>query len=383
MKLIAERELLADKLKKSMKFVPSKTLISAQENFRCVVKDNVMEIMAADSQTQIKIYCPVKSDVDFSFCVEAEIFLKTISLFRENEVRITKKSETILELKNGKASTYKITMDCFPDDYPVMPPPQNTHELSLSQHDLKMSLKFTEKFTDDEKSGRVTAEAISINVIDKRLVFTALDTRILCRVNVPPLAIGSWAHNIILPEETATKVISILNEKGEVAMCHDGGKIIFFTDDSIERFEITSTLKEGKYPDSEKLFGKKGEDYAIMNTLEVKDVFQRLKLYSSDQEAVRVIQMATKKDNVNELVLSASSLLKPKEGEETITIKNVCGKPMNKKFNSGLMLKILSNIESNEFMFFFQESDKMACFIEPVLEELEVKNFNFLICSTS
>jgi DNA polymerase III sliding clamp (beta) subunit (PCNA family) len=381
MKLTVDRELLADKLKKSIKFIPTKSLINAQTNFRCTIENNVMEIMGADSQCQVKMFCPVKSDGDWAFCIKADLFLKTINLFRENEVIITKKSDTVLALKNGKASVYKLTMDVFPDDFPVMPPPSTKNELSIFQYYLKMGLKFADKFIDDDRSAKVGATGININEVNRRLVFTGSDGFVLCRVNVSPMSIGLWEKNIVLPSETGSKVLSLLSDKGEIAICHNNEKVVFFTDDTVERFEITSTLVNTTYPDSEAIFNKKGIDYASINTLEFKDVFMRLRLYSSDLDSDRTVYMSTNKDNINELILTAQDVLKPKDGEERITIKNVSGKPIKKAFNSSSMLRILSNIESNEMKFFFQESNHIGCFIEPAVGEAEENNFNFLIGS--
>lgn len=383
MKLTVDRENLANKLKRAIKFIPSKSLITAHEHFCCTIKDNVMEIMGADGQAQAKLYCPVKSDEGWAFCVEANIFLKTISLFRENEVQISKKPDkNVLELKNGKASVYKVTMDCLPENFPVMDAPNPGNELSITQYDLKIGLKFTEKFTDDDKAhGRAYVTGININEVNKRLIFTGTDREMLCRVNVPPLAIGSWEKSIVLPQETAIKVMSLLGDKGEIAICHDNNKVIFFTDDTIERFEVTSTLVNTAYPNSEALFSKKGSDYVIINTLEFKDVFQRLRLYCSDVNADRTVKFSTNPENVNELTFTASDMLKPKEGIETITINNVSGKSINKGFDSNSMLKILTNIESNDIMFFFNESNNVASFIDPIVGANEENNFNFLITS--
>lgn len=378
MKIKVDREHLADKLKKAMRFIPSKSLVSAQENFRCTVKDNMMEIIAADSQCQVKLYCPVKADMDGAFCVEASIFLKTINLFRENEVLITKKSDTVIEMKSGK-SKYKVDMDCMPDDFPMMPIAPMPHEISMLQNNLKTGLKFTEKFIDDKKSAMIGASGININNIDNRMVFTGLDQHILARVSVSPLSIVSWQKNAVLPCETAIKVLSLLNNKGEISMFHNDDKIMFSADDSIERFEITSLLVNTKYPNSEGLFSKKSDDHAIINTLEIKDAFMRLNLYIGDD---KVVHVKSNPENLNELTLTATNTMKPKGGEESVTIKNICGKPINKGFNPGSMLKVLANIESNEFMFFFHENNKVASFIQPVPEGEDDSIFNFLISAT-
>lgn len=381
MKIRIDRELLADKLKKVIKFIPAKSIVPAQDNFKFTIKDNNMEIVGADSQCQIKMYMPVKSDMDGAFCLPAQLFLKTVNLFRENEVLITKKTDTVIELKNGK-SKCKITVDCMAEDFPIMPIQETKHELSISQSNLKMGIKFTEKFIDDEKSARIGAAGININEVNNRMVFTGLDGAIMCRINVAPLAIGSWENNIVMPAETASKLLSLLGDNGEVTMCHSGDKMIFFTDDTIERFEIISTSVNTKFPDSERLFGFKGEDFIIINTLEFKDCFSRLRLYSGEFDKDKRVYMEIKGDNLNELVLTASDNMKGKDGEEAITIVNPTGKMLKKQFNSGSMLKILANIEDNDIMFYFNESDKVASFIEPKVDGGE-NNFNFLITQTT
>lgn len=381
MKIRIDRELLADKLKKAFKFVPAKSIVPAQDNFKFTITDNVMEIIGADSQCQIKLFMPVKSDSNGAFCLPAQLFLKTVNLYRENEVLITKKSDTVIELKNGKSKN-KITIDCMPEDFPMMPVRETKHEISILQSNLKMGIKFAEKFIDDEKSARIGAAGINIDEINNRMVFTGLVDHLMCRVNVPPLAIGSWDKNIVMPSETASKLLSLLGDNGEITMCHSEDKMIFFTDDTIERFEVISTSVNTKFPDTERLFGFKGDDFVVMNTLEFKDAFSRLRLYSGDFDKDKRVFMEVKSDNLNELTLIASDNMKGKDGEEIMTIVNPTGKTLKKQFNSGSMLKILSNIEDSEIMFFFNESDKVASFIEPKVGVGE-NNFNFLITSTS
>lgn len=381
MKIKIDREHLADKLKKVIKFVPSKSIIPAQDNFKFTVTDNSMEIVGADSQCQIKMYMPVKSDNNGSFCLPAKLFLNTINLFRENEVLITKKSDTVIEIKNGK-SKCKITVDCMPDDFPMMPIHETKHELSILQINLKTGIKFAEKFIDDEKSARIGAAGINIDKVNNRMVFTGLVDHLMCRVNVAPLSIGSWDENIVMPSETASKMLSILSDNGEVTMCHSKDRMIFFADDTIERFEIISTSVNTKFPNSERLFEYKGEDFIVINTLEFKDSFSRLRLYSGEFDKDKRVFMEIKEGAPEELLLTASDSLKGKDGEEAISITNHNGKTLNKQFSSGSMLKILANIEDSDLLFFFNDSDKIACFVEPKVDGKE-NNFNFLIAPTT
>lgn len=378
-KLRFDREVLADKLKKAMGFVPKKSLIPSEEHFKLNVTGGTMSIIAADSRCQVKLFCPVKASSDVAFCMPAKLFYNTIDKLRENEIIISI-TEKKIEIKSGK-SKYVLTPDCKAEDWPVMPVKASHSEASILQYNLKMGIKFASSFIDEERSVKVNAGGVNIHEINNRLVFTGLDGHNACRVNVAPLGIGSWQSNFVLPEDSAKKISSLLTDNGEITISHDGDKMVLFTDDSVEQFEIITTSINTRFPDSEKIFGMRVKDYMVINTSEFKDAILRLKLYASVMDSEKVVTVRTNPDNLNELILSIVDNLTNKEGEEIMTVNNNAGKAMLKHFTSASILNILNCVENNDFLLYFHESDKVVVFIQPMVSENEINCFDFLMGS--
>lgn len=374
MKIKLDREQFLDKINSCYKFVADNPVIPAMANFRLSAKSGTMEIMAGDSESQIKMYCPYKGD-DMDICVNAELLKNTITLFRENEVLITRKSEIKLELKNGKAK-YNLTMDTDAKDYPVMPDQGSGDEILMLQMYLKMGMKFSGKFISDD-SIKVGAQGINLTEIENQIVLTGVDNATMCRVNVKPIAIAAWTKNIVIPTTTAKKVLSLLDDKGEIYVCRSGEKIVFMADGKTsEKFEVTSATMNEKFPGTEKLFTYRGNDFMTINNLELRDAISRLKLYCSKLDKAKRVVIQTNPENLNELLLTAVDNDFGKDGLEVMTITNNAGKAMNKCFNVDYLLKILHCIDDTEIQFYYHDSDKVSCFIKPISEE---ENFNFMI----
>jgi DNA polymerase III subunit beta len=372
-KLKFDREYFLDKLKKAYKFVPTNSVIPAFENMRFTVIGNTMEILAADPECQIKLYCNVKSTEDVSFCAPAHLLLKTVELFLENEVTITFKSEEKIELKCGK-SKYNITLSCKYDQFPIMlmQKLQEESEFVIHQNDLRTGIKMSKKFINENSKAAVSAQGINMNNVNEKIVFTGLDGFTLGRAEVSPLGIGSWHSNFIIPEDSASKIASMLNDKGEIVIAHHGEKMILFTDDRVEKFEIITSSINSKFPDSEKLFSKKGSDNIIINTNEFKSAILRLKLYAGVDDSDKRIVVSF--DGKETLVMTSQCNAYQRDGEEDMSVHG-SDKLMRKAFNAESILKVLSCISSNEIALYFNDNQNIPVFIQPVEED----NFCFII----
>lgn len=380
MKIKLDREQFLEKIKKASKFVAAESVIPALANIKLTGASGMVEIIASDPQCQIKLFCPFKGD-DFAVCLPADLLLKTLTLFRENEVNIAIAGNKVT-LKNGKAK-YNLTTDTEAADFPLMPVDKASDEVCIQQYYLKMGLKFSNKFIED-RSIAFGVEGLNMAEIGNRMIFTGLDGFTCSRVSVKPISIGKWSSNLIMPPETAVKVMSMLSDDGEVHINRTSSKVIFWADsNSPEKFEIISVFMNAKFPDSEKIFSYQGEDFMVINNLELRDSISRLKLYCSKLDKAKKVHIKTNPDNLNELILNAIDDDFGKSGEEIITIINNAGKPMLKHFNVDYLLKILHSIDTTDIQFFWHESDKVSCFIIPVEEKEENNNFKFLISSTS
>ena len=376
-KLKVDRELLVSKLAKAFKFVPTKVIIPAWDNFKLTITDGIMEIVASDGNIQIKMYCPVTSSSNFSICVPAGLLLKTISLFKENEVTITQKSDTKIELKSGK-SKYNITLDCLPDGFTTMPIESVKSEIAINQFMLGMALKSAKEFV-DEKHPNANFSAINIAEVVLIRVFTGATRFLICRAAIQPIGINSW-EPVNIHVETAKKVIPLLADKGEIIVCHSGEKIKFFTSqDSSDHFEIMSVTPKIKFPNTEGLFTKKPTDCISVNTLEFKDAIRRLALYSSIGE--EPIVHVSNTHNKQELRLTSNDNTTGKDGEELISIINPSEVVLDKSFNNETIVKLLSEIDNNETNIFFLSDVAQPSFMIPKVNTEEENIYSFLISS--
>ena len=372
-----DRELFYSKIKNAVKFIPGKVIIPVMDHFMLSVKEGIMEILATDGNIQVKLNCQVKASEDFAFCVPAKYLVKIIGLFRENEVVFTMKKENLLEIKSGK-SKYNVTLDAFPNDFPVTLMKNIDSEIAMNQFMLGLGLNQSEKFADDENQN-ANYTAININEINNKIIFTSLDGYVVARAAIKPISISKWTP-ISIPTVTAKKVASLLNDNGEIGVTHGDGKIMFFTNKaSVDFFEITSVLSDIKFPDSEKLIARRPTNMIGINTLELNDATKRLKL--SAMEGVEPIIAISNAANPHEFILTCSDALTGKDGEEIMTVVNPTGLAFAKNFSGNTLTKVLSSIDQSEIDFYFSDQNNVPSFIIPKVTNEEQDIFMFLVSS--
>lgn len=375
-KVKLDREIFVEKLGKLMKFIPSSAVVPAFENVAIKISSTgKMEMMGSDGSVQCRMLCDAKSADDFGICVPASILFKTVSLFRENEVVIKQKDEKKIEISSGK-SKFNIALDCFINEYPVMSMESSDNEIAIRQFFLKLALKSSAKFVDDENAN-ANYTAINIQEVDNKIVATGLNGAIMCRVSVAPISINKWDPVNILTD-TSSKVTSLLDEKGEVSVIHNNGKISFFTSmDLHESFEVISVTANIKFPPSEKLFNNKPENIFEANTIELCDAIKRLKLYSEPgippEFDIEVNEVDTR--------LTSLDKMTDRDGEEFVSIMNSNTLGIKKTFNSNFMIQILNSIESNDVVVNLSSEPNRPSFIYPKVSTKEEEMFCFLITS--
>lgn len=374
MKIRLDREIFLGKLQKVVKFIPNKPLIPAFLNIKLTVTGGIMEIVASDQNNQIKIYCPADCKEDVAMCVPAKLLLKTISLFRENEVVITKKNDKKIDLKCGK-SKYNISIDCLPEDYPLLELKSVTSEINVGQFFLGSAMKIAEKFV-DEDGKHANLMGIKIEEIKNRIIFTGADHIGMSRVSVKPISNTNW-DPVVINTDTATKIMSLLEDQGEITIVHNNEKVKFLVgSESKDTFEVCAVTSNIKFPNTEKLFNTRPEKYVLINTAEFKDAVKRLSLYSSGDDG-KFYTMSS--NGSNEMLLVSSNENLGHDGEETMTIVNEGGNSFMKRFNSEVTLQILNNIGENDFMFMFPDTDRQPSFITPKIDEDREEMLSFLI----
>jgi len=377
-KLKCDREMLADKLKKCYSFIPEKQIIPQWENFKLTIASNIMEILASDGVMQIKMFCPVESKTDFAICVPAGLLLKTVNDLFENEITISQKSDTKIEIKSGK-SKCNITLDCFPEHFSTLQIREISSEINMNQFMLKMALKSAGEFV-DEKHTNANLTAINVNEINNKIVFFGCTKVLFCRVSISPISINAWQPVNILVN-TAKKVSKLLSDKGEIGVAHCVDKIKFFTDnESPDHFEITSVTSNTKYPNAENIFNKVPENSINVNTIELKKAVKLLYLYGSTGTTTSVF--VSNEENSQELILLTQDAVTGKHGEVSISIINPTNVIIKKSFINEQLIQLLSEIDTAETTIYFNEADaKTPSFFIPKVNTEEDNIYCFIVAS--
>lgn len=368
-----DRELFLEKLNKLQAFIPKKSVTPCFDNIFISIDAGIAEVLASDGQTQIRIYSACRSKDTFMFCVPSKIFISTISLFRENEIKVSVKDNKLV-IKSGK-SKYNITLDTFPQDYPVMELKDCIGEITLRQFYLKQGLKAAETFVGD-KNSHVNLNGVHIALIDKEIVFTGSEQQLLCRCAIKPISINKW-HSIVLPTETANKTCTVLSDKGEINITVSKDKVLFAADtDSIEKIEIISTLSEAIYPNTEALFKVLPEDNFIANVSEFSDALKRLKLYAfSEVPAITIYS-----ENTNEIVIVSKDDTIGKSGEEVLSVRELGDKKFRKTYHADWLIKIMKEISDNEFAFHYDSVQNKPSQVLPIItNDGKEENYKFLL----
>lgn len=372
-----DREVFFSKISKIVKFTPKAAVIPAFTNLKLTVENGIMEIIAADASIQCKMHCPVSKSEPFSICLPAGLLVATIGSFRENEIKLSVKDNKV-ELVSGKGkgrSVYNITMDCLAQDFPVMIMDQVTSEIAIQQFFLKLAFKSAKQFIDEKAGANTATVGINIAEIGNKMIFTGLDQRAICRASIKPISINHWS-SIVVPTDTANKITSLLDEKGEINIVHCGDKVRFFTNhESSDYFEVTSVTVNGKYPDAEQFFSNKPTDRYILNTIELLDAVKRLKLYANDDDVPKV-RFEVISDT--EIQLVSENVNYGRGGQEIITYEGHSDNKLTKSYNIDNIIKILSIVESNEVRFIFEENKNRPSFIVPVVVTDEEDIYSFL-----
>ena len=382
-KIKADREVLIERLKKAVKFITTPSVVPAMEDFLINVSNGTMEIVGQDSQCQVKVYCPVKATGDISICVPAKLFVKTIDLLRENEVLLTCKGNKV-EIKCGK-SKYNITISHEANEHPVMVMGNEGafSTFSMSQKHMKMGIKLSEKFIDGDVKGiAANINGINVNLVDNRMVFTGLDGFNLGRFNISPLGVNSWNGNFVIPGDVTNKVASLLNDTDEVTVSHNGEKMIIYSNEEYHKFEVITTALVMKFPDTERLLSKRGVNCVEINTNEFRDAIMRLRLYTTKSDSDKRIIMTINEANPSEIHMRSVDRDMERDGEEVMTVVNKNSFLTIKGFNSDFLLSIISCIDTDNFLMYLSEDNRIPVFIQPAVYERE-NNFDFMTGTTS
>lgn len=366
MKATFDREFLHRALSRAVKFAPKEKMavIPSMNNVKIDIGTETADLTTCNATAQliVKTFCKAKEP--FSFCVNVKLLLKTVSLYSDAEVTITKKSDAKIEVKSGKSKS-TLSMDCKPEDFTSMSYGTATGEFNINEFYLKKALNIASPFIGQEGT---TLEAINICNKGSRIVFFGNGSAKGCRVEVLPISINKWDSTSIY-EETAANLVALMGDSNEVTITTCVDKVSFFTnnEDVNQSFHIISSIPTAKYPNAEVLFTREYDNSILINKTEFKQALKRLDLFSG--ESVGAVGMSLQG---NSIIMTTEDITNGHQCEEEISVISKVGVEGFAKFMKITdLLSITSNINENDIWLFYKKESNLPVLISPKTEEDE------------
>lgn len=357
MKATVDREKFADKLIKISKAIDDKSILPIRECLLLQFNKDTVVITGGGEGVQLESSISCSCEESFAFCVPHKIFVTTIRLLHEREVRIkliSKDKYLGIEIKSGK-SIYKIA--CHnPDVFPRITPEQAKGEALCEGKTLGAAMGIAVNFIQQDDPRGPMLGGISFRIAGDRLQLTGTDVTKLARMHVRATNISSWA-DFVLPKNFCAIAADMLY--GPSTIYFDGKRVTIAT----ESVTMIGLVLDGKYPDTNKLFVNKPSSCFELNKFELDAAVRRLKLYANESEIVVI--------DIKELsmTVSAEDEGKNNSGVDEIEIKG--GKELRIAFASEMITTCLSNMQDSNFNF-YTGGINTAVFLIPISDSQEL-----------
>ena len=169
--------------------------------------------------------------------------------------------------------------------------------------------------------------------------------------------------SFILPLKTAQELMNILSEKeGGLKICFSPNQVLFdflISETPLCRFQLTSRLIEGEYPNYQEIIPK---DYKTQIILSKDDFLNKIKTASLFSGKINEVKIKTNKEKGEVEIFSQS----PELGESRSFLPGkIDGEDTNVSFNFKFLLDGISNIKSKELIFWLN-GDSGPAVLKPV-----------------
>ena len=356
MKFSIDKDQLLRSLNYCQGVIEKRSTLPILSNVLIEAKNSSIKITATDLDLifihEIK---NVKIEKEGSTTTSSSIIYDIIrKLSPENLINFNLINENKIQLESDKS---EFNLNCLsPKDFPLVNENFTDNEFLINSHSL-LKLINKCKFSISNDETRHYLNGIFLHQTEKEgnffLTAAATDSH---RMSISKVGIDSKKNfePIILPKKTIFQLSSLLNDyQGDVKICNIKSKIKFEFNDSI----LVSKLIDGKFPNYIQVIPKNNE-----KKLEIK-----LKIFLNSVDRVASVS-SDKKDGVKfELLknLLNLSVNNPNSGDGKEQLEVKFDHELNISFNSRYLLDVASQIDSENIIFYLNDTSSPALIKDP------------------
>lgn len=368
MKVYIKKEKLERGVIFANKVAAKKFSLPILECFLIEAKDNFLKISSTNLESGLLWQGLAKVEKEGKSCVPKKVFSNLISFLPEEKViQLEEKESEIIVSTDSFFSKIK-TLN--PEDFPVIPWPQKEVFLALDSEIFEKSLKKVINLA-SYSTTRPEISGILVKFTPSEIFMVATDSFRLGEKKIFQENQIEKEISLILPQQAAKELLSILPPEGEIKL-YPSPSQIFFEFPSLEgefpEVQFTTRLIEGEYPNYQEIIPKKFETEAILDKEWFLNVIKTASVFCAKNNQID-LNFLVKEQEVE--ILSQN----PEVGEfKTKIPAKIKGKDIKIAFNFKFLIDGVLGLEEKEFLFQLVNPENPT-----ILRPLESKDYFYIL----
>lgn len=341
--------------------VEKKNTIPVLQNIKIEAKDDKVVLSATDMD--ILVTSSFESDMKKggSTTVPAQMFFDIVRKIPDGAIMISQESATILQIKSGKS---KYSLPCIEaSEFPNLSEGELGEEVEVEAEKLSKMIDKT-RFAISSDETRYYLNGLYLQAMKKddgfELRTVATDGHrmalsfLVAKLKTP--------FGVILPKKSVAEIRRIIDGSKVVKLAVSRVKIKVTTDQAT----IVSKLIDGEFPDYDKVLPKNNTQIAVINKKNFFDCVDRVSTVATDKH--RSVKLIIENGKMNLQVNTNDGSFAYEELDVNYT-----GDRIETGFNSRYLLDIIGQIDKDELLMRFKDSNS------PALIEAKDMNSVFVI----
>jgi len=369
MKFIVSSDLLYRNLSAISGVMGTNSTMPILDNFLVTIQGNLLKLTASDLESTMTSVIELDNvDGEGSVAVPAKILLETLKLMPDMPLVFAIDTDNYI-LKFTSANG-EYDAPCFPsDEYPQVKPIENPECFDIRASVLQRAISKTIFATGNDEL-RPNMMGVYCALDSECVTFVATDAHKLVRYRNTEVKTASFT-SFILPKKPIAHLKNILanyTESVHVDYSQETHHIRF----TFGNFELYSSLKEGKYPDYEKVIPQENPHVLTIGRDEFLKSIRRLGIYSS--QSTFQVRLALGEKGLD---MTAEDMDFSYKGSESIQCEYQ-GEPMEIGFNSRFLREMIENLDAATIQMSFSKPSR-AALISPTVQHDENEDVLMLI----
>lgn len=369
MKFIVSRDVLYRNLSAISGVMSSNTTMSILGNFLFTIKEGRLKLTASDLDSTMTAEIELENvEGEGSVAVPAKILLETLKLIPETPLVFVIDEEN--KVFKFQAANGEYDAPCQDgSEYPQVKEMQNPSSFDIDAAVLQRAISKT-LFAAGNDELRPAMMGVLCELSNECITFVSTDAHKLVRYRNAKVKTDDFV-SFILPKKPLAHLKGILvgmNESVHVEYSKETNHIRF----SFDNLVLFSSMKEGKYPDYEKVIPQENPFSLTVSREDFLKSIRRVGIYSNQSTFQVRVSLSEKSTNI-----TAEDMDYSNKAAENIVGEYV-GEKMDIGFNSKFLREMIENMDGEQIKIEMSKPNR-AALILPTEEFEESENLLMLI----